>query len=177
MKYIPRAVTDMDDRTVHEVREEVLSKAEAYLDTPGRKKSQVGETCPVCTQLVAVHPRKLYSTMAAALIRLYRYAKGQVGVFIHVNDLKMNRGGDFAKLVLFGLVKAKNKRTKQENAQGLYCLTNNGRLFVLGKLKVPHEIFMYNAQIVLWPSGGKRVDVKDALGKGFDYHALLNGSA
>src|SRR5581483_4009600 len=76
-----------------------------------RDEWEQGLKCPCCTQFVKLYKRKIYSTPARGLIELYRlHQKNPQQAYFHISDIESMRksgGGDFAKLMYWGLVAEK----------------------------------------------------------------------
>tara|TARA_R110000824_G_scaffold344848_1_gene531477 strand:+ start:4460 stop:4966 length:507 start_codon:yes stop_codon:yes gene_type:complete len=130
-----------------------------------------GATCPCCGQLAKVYRRKLNKEMAKWLVWLvakYLSSSGHIpSVWIDVKDSKV-RGGDYAKLALWGLAKRKPvEEGSKSRTSGLWQPTAAGIDFALGRKRVPSHLYVYNNAVVR--ESEVKISVKDALGEGFDY--------
>lgn len=116
-----------------------------------------GVHCPCCSQYCRVYKRKLSSSQAIALIEFYKATKNKKE-YTHIMDVvqksvlfatKMN-GGDFAKLVNWGLIQEmpKDYASIHKKTSGFWRLTEKGNLFVEGKLKVPTHAIFYKNEIL-----------------------------
>ena len=84
-----------------------LAEAQAWL----KGRMEAGAVCPCCGQFAKVYKRTITSSMAFALVLVYRYFRSNRG-WIHVPsylaELAKNgaavRGGDWAKLRFWGLL-------------------------------------------------------------------------
>jgi hypothetical protein len=83
------------------------------------------------------------------------------------------RGGDWAKLRLWGLLDPKEDELRSDGSQrnGLWRITPHGKLFVLNTLKVPKYIYLYDNQIN--GTEGPQIGIKDALKTKFNYDQLM----
>lgn len=144
---------------------ETVTVAEVRELVSARLKTQQPIKCPCCRQRVAVRNGRLNANMARQLIVMYREdPRGEH----RASDLwqdKADRGGDYAKLVHWGLI----VRTRI----GHYRMTKDGRRFVLGKKKVPARALTFNGKC--YGLVGEDVDVFDVLGTEFDYQSLRRG--
>ena len=139
-----------------------------------RSKMDKGATCPCCNQFVKMYKRKLNSTMARSLVRLYHLDKFNSIYYHNVNIVKSvsESVGDFAKLLYWGMIEQKpNDDDKSKKNAGMWKITDKGRMFVEGKIKVPKHVNVYNSK----PYGFtmEETDIKEALGDKFDYSELM----
>jgi hypothetical protein len=118
-----------------------------------------GVRCPCCGQFAKVYRRKLDSSMARALIVMWRNG-GQ--------DWQRTRGidnsGNIAKLGLWGLVEADDR--------GTWRVTDDGVDFIMGKIEMAHRMVLYDGA-VLDVDDSSYVDIHQALGDKFDYDELM----
>ncbi|MGE0527391.1 MAG: hypothetical protein AB7G93_00825 [Bdellovibrionales bacterium] len=136
-----------------------------------------GERCPCCNQLAKMYERKLYSSMAAAII--YFYKSFDHSKFHHKSELLKNQalattlgGGDFAKLALWGLIEEKPKDTSEDKrTSGYWKISQKGIDFVLGKQRLPSHVRIYDGKVFGFT--GDKVLVTDCLGKKFSYVELM----
>lgn len=84
------------------------------------------------------------------------------------------RSGDFPYLVHWGLLeKMEGKRADGSSKNGMYKLTDKGRLFVTCQLVVNQTLIIFNGKCEGFE--GDLIDIKQALGKHFDYAELMKG--
>lgn len=132
--------------------------------------------CPACTQTVKIYKRKIYTTMATSLINLYKLSPTLS--YHHISEIEANRntggGGDFAKLVYWGLVQEAPKEMEitGKRTSGFWKITEMGKAFVEDRLKVPEYMHVYNKRLLR--TTGDRVGIRDVLGEGFDYKGLMS---
>lgn len=153
--------------------EATLREAKEWL----RKRLYKGERCPCCNQMAKMYERKLYSSMAAALI--YFYKSFDHSKFHHKSDLLKNKslattlgGGDFAKLALWGLIEEMPKREcEDKRTSGYWKITQKGIDFVQAKLQITSHVRIYDGKVFGFT--GDKVLVSDCLGKRFSYAELM----
>lgn len=100
------------------------------------KRAVDGRLCPTCGRLVKLYSRKLNAGMVKVLRQLY--TRGECDP-VPSRELDA-RGGDYAKLVLFGLVNT------DEN--GLWSITQQGRDFLDGYGVAPSKVFIFMDELV-----------------------------
>jgi len=143
------------------------------------EKGNKGCICPCCEQVVKTYKRKLNSSMAYALIIMYRLHKKH-GFHRH---FKMNEeiaklgvpssNIEYAKLFYWGLAveldKNENPNTK---TSGYWKLTKMGLDFVENRIKVEKYAYIYNGK--LESLSVELTTLKEALGDKFNYDELMN---
>lgn len=153
-------------QTIAAVREVVLSFARS------------GTTCPCCGQYVKSYRRALNAPMCQFLIWLVlAWQKDERWYDFREAPLIQSRrgGGDFPKLVLWGLIETVHGTPNGKRTSGLYRPTTKGVAFVHGHLTVPSHVVLYDNKVQGWSD--KNVDIVQALGKHFDYQTLMQESA
>lgn len=153
-----------------------LEEAKELLKSELREELSKGARCPVCTQFSKMYKRPLYGTIAQDLIRLYRACEFDSN-FYHIGEFssrKASGGGDFAKLVYWGLVEEKEKDEDDTTTRtsGYWRITGKGELFVQGEITVPSHVKIYDGRCL--GLTGEQVSIKDVLGDKFDYEELMN---
>lgn len=160
---------------VAETKTQTLEEAKAFL----RKNFLTGVDCPCCRQFVKLYKRKLHSSMAVTLIRIFKYyqegsADGSL-TEIHVKEYlrrnKFKNAHDWMLLRYWKLIEPIKQEKETTNRNGYWRITELGRSFVLGSVKVPASVFIYNSR--LYGSDEKLTDIKQALGNAFDYNELM----
>lgn len=141
-----------------------------------RAKVEKGETCPCCKQFAKVYKRKIYSKAVYSLIKLYRLNENQANYY-HITQLnpeKVSGGGDFAKLVYWGLIEEKPKEEDETTSRtsGYWKITNKGRYFVERQKTIPTYARIYDSRLL--GLTGPEIDIKEALGTKFDYEELMS---
>lgn len=129
-----------------------------------------GVECPACTQHVQIYKRPLTSEMADILIKMYRQSPSD---WVYVPGLGP-RGGDYAKMRYWELIEARpGVRDDGSTRVGWWRVTARGRRFVRNEEKVFKNAHVY-AEMV-YQRDGDEVSIIDALGKRFNYAALMRG--
>ena len=130
--------------------------------------------CPCCGQKVKIYPRKLNVNMARWLIWLVKaYKEERRWWSVNEGPVLQNRkgGGDFAKLVHWGLIRERIDEGSSKRKSGFWKPTQKGAMFVRGKIDVPSHVHLYNNEIVGWSD--EPVTIEEALGKEFSYRELM----
>jgi hypothetical protein len=140
-----------------------------------------GDYNPQRIARAALHKRKLNKQMVYALVLIYRELH-EKNEWLHVPSYLHKtaatgptvRGGDWAKLVHWGLITAKaGERADGSKRVGFYRLTDKGRAFVESKIKVPKHVFLYAERFV--GTSSEMVSILDASKAFFDYRELMDG--
>lgn len=137
-----------------------------------------GVTCPCCTQFAKRYKRKLNHNMVHALVLIYKKLRHK-NEWLHVPSYLSERtsgatirGGDWAKLVHWGLIVGKpDTRADGSKRVGFYKLTDEGRAFVEGNLQVPKYVLIFAERC--WGTTGALISLKDAIGSHFDFRELM----
>ena len=147
-----------------------------------REHTAKGAQCPCCHQRVQFYKRTLTSTMAYTLIILERHFRTNSD-WLHVPKYlsavgakEASRGGDYAKLRDWGLIEPKpGKRDDDSSRTGYWKITERGRAFVRGEIRVHKIIEMYNQKPTGRGVSDETVSIQEALGVNFDYSKLMAG--
>lgn len=134
-------------------------------------KADDGAECPVCKQYVKVYRRKITSSMAYALIEMYR-AGGKD--WVHLASVLTGARADEAKLAYWGLIEEEKILRPDGGRAGYWRVTDLGELFLRGNLKLPKYARVYNKR-VLGLDATEQATIRDALGTKFDYSELMAG--
>ena len=147
------------------------------VDVTGENFIPNGEICPTCGQLAKEYKRKLYSSMALALIYLCKIHR-QTNDWVHVNQVtkktlrhNVSLGGDMAKLEYWGLICQKKNEDTKKRTSGLWQPTADGVAFALYGGKVMSHVKLYNGGLNGFD--GEMIDITEALGERFDYQELM----
>jgi hypothetical protein len=141
-----------------------------------------GVVCPCCGQFARVYVRRITSAMCRGLIALYQLNRASPVEYIHKNRIgkQLNGGevafggGDFAKLIYWGLIEEKNKDEADKAAgrtSGYWRITEMGNRFVENIAVVPETVSLYSGKIV--QISEDRVSIKHALRNKFNYEELM----
>lgn len=147
-----------------------------------RAEWEEGVECPCCTQFVKLYKRKITSSMAYALILLYRYFKNHPDQeWVHMNDYLNSieglpfpiKSGDNAKLRYWDLLEEKpEQRDDGSNRAGYWKLTQLGRDFVRGEATVQSHAKVFNSKC--YGLTGEQITIHEALGDKFNYTELMS---
>lgn len=138
-----------------------------------RQNYEKGCTCPSCGQFVKLYKRKLNSSMARALIILFNLSKTQEWIHSREITKNVNITGDFAKMAYWKLIEEKKKEGGEDKrTSGIWKITERGRQFVRGQIRIPAYVFIYNAK--LQGFSDDTATIRDCLGKKFSYSELMN---
>lgn len=130
-----------------------------------------GAICPSCEQAVKVYRRKLNSTLARALIQLYRH--GGEHDFIHAPSLPGDTH-EMSQASWWGLIFDEGQRREDGGRAGFWKLSERGVRFVLGQGRIEEHAVIYNGRCVALE--GQAVSILDSLGARFDYAELMRPS-
>jgi hypothetical protein len=132
-----------------------------------------GVICPCCDQRAQRYRRTLYAGMARSLVLIYQAQQKRIG-WVDVKEIDV-RGGDYAKLAYWGLVKQRELHDVDGDVRSSahWRVTAEGELFVRGKLSVPRQVLVYNGKCEGYVDSSDRVDIRQALGKKFSYTELM----
>jgi hypothetical protein len=162
----PSEIKNWEDKTVKEAKD--------YLRVEANGK---GETCPCCTQFVKVYKRPLNSSMCKALILIYKHSVNGAD-FIHVEKMLKEESceasvrGDFPKLRFWGFLEPMEEAREDESCRnGMYKITENGRLFVEEMIIAPTYVKVFNNRYM--GSSKEMTTISKAIKNKFDYKQLM----
>lgn len=145
-----------------------------------------GAACPCCAQFAKVYRRPLTGSMAYVLLLIERWTRTSMRTeWLHVPSYLSEqshvgvavRGGDWAKLVHWGLIEERPVvRADGARHAGYYRITQLGLDFVNDRVLVPKYVFLYNRK-KLDRTTDKMVSIDKALGKNFNYAELMSADA
>lgn len=139
-----------------------------------REHWERGVKCPNCDQNVKLYKRPLYGTIAVNLIRLYKLNRSD---YHHITKILLpnsSGGGDFAKLIYWGLVEEQPKEPEDTTTRtsGMWKITQKGIDFVEKKIKLYSHVHIYDGRFL--GLTGDEVTIIDVLGKKFNYEELMS---
>lgn len=135
------------------------------------KKARRGAECPCCTQEVKEYRRPIHSGIARALIEMYKAGGTD---WIYKPDVLRGKGSasrDESIARYWGLIEEESKRRPDGGRAGYWRVTELGRDFVLGRVRIPKYAHIYNKECK--KLSGELVSIRDCLGKKFDYRELM----
>lgn len=134
-----------------------------------------GAKCPCCTQFAKLYRRKINSTMARALILIYRNGGGSR--FVHIPSLRAvlapHHSNEEPKLRYWDLLEEEQTVRPDGGRAGWWRVTDLGARWVLGAATVPKYARIYDGRCLRVE--GDQVTIRDALGDRFDYRELMGG--
>lgn len=160
---------------------ELQEKLKAHVRGPGA-------VCPVCRQLVRMVEKELSAPMAYVLILMYRHFQ-TASDWLDMNQYISNmvaigsevKGGEWSKMKYWQLIVERPPEKKSivnpkppVKTQGMYKMTELGARFVLGKIKIPRSVWLYNGKVI--EVHKKSVSIQECLGKDYNYEALMAGN-
>jgi len=165
-------------RFKHDPRRVTLNDA---IDWTGSHMRQ-GAYCPCCGQLTKIYRRKLNSSMAYALILIYKRSRQETGGWFHVPSHIAGLGlkgavaaairGDWAKLVHWELIEPQQGPHEGEGrTSGIWRVTERGRDFVLGLTREREYVLIYDGNCI--GLDGDLISIQTALKNRFNYEELL----
>lgn len=156
---------------------ETIQEAKDFIFADENFKGK-GSLCPCCGQNVRLYPRPIHASMARLLINLYRLDYRE-STYYHVSQIfgvtkhYKNGSDDFAKFKVWGMIVQKPKQEGQKGrTSGYWRITEKGKQFVRGEIRVPSSAMMYNKKFYYFDES-RYFDIRDALNKQFDYRELM----
>lgn len=166
-----------------------------------RSNIEDGAECPCCYQVVKLYKRRLNSSMAAVLLMIHRWdVERAIAISNGTNTVEQFLGwlhvpshiaatlgstkprqaaalrGDFAKLKHWGLIEdMPAKRDDGSKRNGYYRITDRGRAFARGDLKVQAYVWIYNEAVITSRIVTEEVSIREALKSKFNYQNLMDG--
>ncbi len=129
-----------------------------------------GIVCPCCDQLVKVYRRKINAQMATAAAWMARRGgDGYIDMSTAPPEILRNR--EYSRLALWMLVEAEPGRNASGSKRGRWRLTDLGRSFVRGSLRVPRCLYVLNGKVV----DASRETLTIAEVEGFSLDEVWNG--
>jgi hypothetical protein len=159
-----------------EVPEKVIStldEAKAYV----LAHRDDGVECPCCGKSRKVYERTIYSGMARFLIWLVREyqrreeLKLEGGLWVDSLEGPPQRGGDFAKMAHWGLIEQMANDDETKRTSRFWRPTAKGAAFVHGLITISKRVRLFDNVVIGFSE--ERFDIRDALGKKFDYKELM----
>ena len=144
-----------------------LAEAQAWL----RERLEEGAPCPLCTQRAQKYRRKITGTSAAALIKMWRAGGTD---FVHVPTVLGRKQADEAKMVYWGLIEEETILRPDGGRAGWWRVTDLGVDWIEGRVKMAAYAVVYDSRC-LGLEPGEMVTIQEALGKRFDFAALMRG--
>lgn len=118
-----------------------------------------GVCCPACGQHAQVRARSITKKMAEWLCLLVAKATRSPGKFFHVNEVSSQGGGDYAKLIKWGLLETMPNNDPAKRTSGMFRPTRLGINFARGFAEVPSHVFVFNNKV--WGKKLSKIRVSD----------------
>ncbi len=129
-----------------------------------------GHKCPLCTQMAKVYRRKINSTMARTLIKIYE--AGGTTSFVHTASLPGDTH-EASQLSWWGLIEEEKVVRPDGGKAGRWRVTAKGEGFVRARIRVPTYALIYDGRVL--ELDGPGASIVTALGKRFNYYELMAG--
>lgn len=133
--------------------------------------------CPCCLRQATIWKMSVHSTLCHMLIWLYKESMKQHGIgggLIHIEKFRPNKrtGNDFSIVKHWKLAEAKEAEPDEDkSSSGYWRLTSSGIDFVLGRIPIRKNLFIFDNKIVKSSDDG--IFIAESLGKKFSYAALM----
>lgn len=128
-----------------------------------------GHACPLCTRFAKVYRRKVTSSMARMLIRMYRAGGTD---WVYLPSLRDGNGAmDTTMTQYWGLIEEERVKREDGGRAGWWRLTPLATRFVLGQATVPKYARIYDGRCL--GLTGEPVTIHDCLGSKFNYRELM----
>lgn len=124
--------------------------------------------CPVCGQNAQLNKRMVHSSLAKALIDLYRESGRDYG---HVPTIAP-KAREFCTLKHWGLIEEELTKRPDGGRAGYWRLTAGGVAFVHGGLHIPKSAYIFDDRVHHFE--GPNVSIHDCLNARFDYRELMS---
>lgn len=139
-----------------------------------RKLVDDGARCPCCTQYAKVYRRKVNSTQAMCLIRIYREYGREYGRMVdRYRELRLPYSLQVTTMGYWGLVEEQKVRKPDGGRGGIWRVTELGEAWVLARATIPKYARIYNDRVL--SHEGDQVTIREALGEKFRYDDLMEG--
>lgn len=135
-------------------------------------RTKEGTCCPVCRRFGKVYKRRINSTMAVALIRLYRATlKDPLKPWFHFSEFTNTRN-DYEKLIFWKMIEHKpNDTDPDKKDSGYWRITQAGKDFVTQRRTMPEYAIVYDGAVQGFSEDP--TTIMTALGRKFSYVELM----
>ena len=134
-----------------------------------------GVMCPCCSQYARIYKRKLNSTMGYALLWLCRAYSGDWINVPKKGPRSVIATNQLGTLALWGVIEQKPNVDSRKKHSGFWRPTRQGQDFANERVMLPTHVYLYNNKVQRWSN--ERGDIREALGKYFDYAELMGRSS
>ena len=137
------------------------------------EKAPEGSRCPCCDRMVKEYRRAMNADQARFLILLCReYLAHEPSTWIDVRRIDV-RGGDYAKLIHWGLVENMENEDPAKRSSGMWRPTPKGLTFANGHSRQPSHVRLLDNKERGFST--TTVNIWQALGKKFNFSELWKG--
>lgn len=140
--------------------------------------SEKGVDCPACDRIVKIYKYTMNAGMCLALITMYKLDKSKENeVWFHLQKEFAEKYGLNANALHYSLMKWWGLLIPQPNndpnrkGTGYWCLTDKGKQFIEGRIRLPKKVHIYDNRNVGWSE--ETTNIKEALKEKFDYAELM----
>jgi len=136
-----------------------------------------GVICPLSGKLIRIYWRGLHHSQISTLRRLMDKSDKLGVTYLHVEFFSARRDGDLAKLELWGLAEhlRAESRLEQEAAKGKWRITQRGRQFLSGQIRIPRQVAVLLGERLGYVDEADTIHV-DEVADTFSKDALLDGA-
>ena len=131
-----------------------------------------GGRCPCCRRWGKINGYQVNSTQTRGMIWMLKNFRKSAWVDLGKAPKWILRSKAMATLHHWGLLETKTKTDEDKRGSGLWRLTQRGRDFVYGRIKLPKHAFVFDNKLIKFSK--EQVDVIKTLGKKFSYEELMN---
>lgn len=137
------------------------------------EKAPEGSRCPCCDRMYKEYRRALNADQARVLVLLCReYLTMKPGSWVDIRTIQI-RGGDYAKLIHWGLVENMENEDPAKRSSGMWRPTPSGLTFAKGHSRQPSHVRILDNRERGFST--TTVNIWQALGKKFDFGELWKG--
>lgn len=142
-----------------------LDEAKTYVE----QNLDSGTTCPCCGQTCKLYARSIHTDMAKWLIYLVKEFE-RTATWVDVKTSAV-RGGDYAKLVYWGLIERQSDYYRIQSATagrtGLWKPTETGVLFARGEISTNKYAYVFDDTVYRYSA--ETITIHEALGREFSF--------
>lgn len=152
---------------------------EYFREVNTRREETFAVTCPCCQRDGIVYWRKLNSGMCRILLlmvaTLHKLGRKHDD-WVHIDEFfpgGAQKHRDWTMMRHWGLIEPQDVRTANENASGMWRVTQTGHQFARLKVRIASHGGFYENSVMGWST--TLVDALQVLGKHFNYQELMQG--
>jgi len=141
---------------------------------------QEGCICPVCDRFGKIHKTPITASGAFTLLKLYealRTGNTDKEGFVHIESYMTKQRipikGAHSRLQHWGLCEIKMNNDDTKRTSGFWKITEKGKRFIFGQIKIPKSAWMYNEKVLEWEDDNM-IDIHQALNNKFNYQEVMS---